>query len=246
MVKALLFDVDDTLIPTTDFIEGVLYQAVIAIINAGLPEENPARAVQKLHELRRNNREHGNNFDLLCHVYGIDNKTIVQAAVKKYEDMKHASLQPNIHAVSVLEHALSNSYKLGVVTTGEPDKQIDKLKVSGLFDYFKGHIYASVDPKEAKPKPNLFQTALKALDAKAEESFYVGNRLDVDVAGAHNANIQAILLYCGKYAGQTPQSVLLQRGVKANAILEGAFKQEIRKMTPEHTITNLRQLLEIL
>ncbi|HLC58340.1 MAG TPA: HAD family hydrolase [Candidatus Nanoarchaeia archaeon] len=160
MNKAVLFDVDDTLILTSTFIDDVLYQCVISMISAGLPEINPEQAVRTLHEIRKNNKVHGNNFDLLCKVYGIKHRGVIEAGVKRYRKMKLVSLQPNPNAKSTLDYLISKGFKLGVVTTGEPDKQWDKIEVIGLQRYFENGFYASNDPKVMKPNPNLLLQAL--------------------------------------------------------------------------------------
>ncbi|HLC58341.1 MAG TPA: HAD hydrolase-like protein [Candidatus Nanoarchaeia archaeon] len=74
----------------------------------------------------------------------------------------------------------------------------------------------------------------------------MGNRLDVDIQGAHNAGMKGILLLCGKYAGQSPVSLLLQRGINAKEILSGKYDKEIRAMMPEYTIDNILEIKRIL
>jgi putative hydrolase of the HAD superfamily len=245
--KAFFFDIDDTLIPTSDFIDDVLKQSVISMINAGLPEDNPQQAVRRLHQIRMHNKEEksGNSFDLLCHAYGFHDKAIVLAGVDSYRKMKHAALQTNIQAKSTLDYLVQKGFSLGVITTGNPEKQWDKVEIIGLRDYFKDCFHASLEPEEVKPSPVLFQRALESLAADPSESYYIGNRLDVDIMGAHNAGLKAVLMICGKYAGQTPQSLLLKRGIKGSNIMNGKYDTEIKKMTPEHTIRYLREIKDI-
>ena len=44
-----------------------------------------------------------------------------------------------------------------------------------------------------KPRPEIFQAALKAMNAQAAESLYVGDVYSVDYVGATNAGMQAVL-----------------------------------------------------
>jgi len=244
--RAILFDIDDTLIPTSDFIENVLYHSIIAMINTGLPENDPYKALQKLHEIRKNKRVSELDFNLLCYDYGITDKNIIDAGVKRYRLIKLASLQTNINLRSTLEYLIKKGYKLGIVTTGPPEKQIDKLQVIGLDHYFKDCFFASKDVSEIKPNPVLYQKALKKLNADPKKSYYVGNRLDIDIKGAHNAGMKGILLLCGKYAGQNPVSLLLQKGVSAEDILSGKHDVEIKSLMPEYSISNFNEIKKIL
>ncbi len=244
--KAVLFDIDDTLIPTSDFIETVLYQSIISMINASLPETDPNKALQKLHEIRKNKKVSELDFNLLCYDYGITNKTIINAGIKRYRLIKLASLQTNVHVKSTLDYLIKKGYKLGIVTTGPPEKQIDKLQVIGLDHYFKDCFFASKDILEIKPNPILYKRALEKLNANPKISYYVGNRLDVDIKGAHNAEMNTILLYCGKYAGQNPISLLLQKGISANDILLGKYDKEIKALKPEYSIINFDEIKKIL
>ena len=45
-----------------------------------------------------------------------------------------------------------------------------------------------------KPKPEIFLTALNKAKAKPEETLYVGDQYDVDIVGARNVGIKAVLL----------------------------------------------------
>jgi putative hydrolase of the HAD superfamily len=52
-----------------------------------------------------------------------------------------------------------------------------------------------------KPRREIFEAALKAMDAHAEESLYVGDVYSVDYVGATNAGMQAVLFdVSGAYA----------------------------------------------
>jgi len=51
-----------------------------------------------------------------------------------------------------------------------------------------------------KPHPVIFQTALASLDARPEESLYVGDVYSVDYRGATRAGMEAVLFdVCGAY-----------------------------------------------
>lgn len=45
-----------------------------------------------------------------------------------------------------------------------------------------------------KPRPEIFDAALKRMNARADESLYVGDVYSVDYVGARNAGMQAVLI----------------------------------------------------
>jgi FMN phosphatase YigB (HAD superfamily) len=45
-----------------------------------------------------------------------------------------------------------------------------------------------------KPHPEIFRRALESMDARAEESLYVGDVYSVDYLGATGAGMQAMLM----------------------------------------------------
>lgn len=89
--------------------------------------------------------------------------------------------------------ALADTYRLGMVTNGDPGMQSQKLDGLGLADRFEVVVHAGVDAPY-KPDPEPFHLALEALDATPERAVHVGNSLGSDVAGAHAAGLQSVWL----------------------------------------------------
>ena len=59
-----------------------------------------------------------------------------------------------------------------------------------------------------KPRPEIFYAALKAMNARAEESLYVGDVYSVDYVGATGAGMQSILFdVAGAYRGRKESRV---------------------------------------
>jgi putative hydrolase of the HAD superfamily len=90
----------------------------------------------------------------------------------------------------VLEH-WSARLPLALVTNGVSRLQRDKLAATGIEGYFSV-VVASEEIGVAKPDPAMFQAALSALRAAADEVVMVGNDIDRDVAGARSAHIRPI------------------------------------------------------
>ncbi|NQU79312.1 HAD-IA family hydrolase [Candidatus Woesearchaeota archaeon] len=243
--RAVIFDIDDTLSPTSKFIDLVLSRSVEAMKAKGMDIDSVEQAVEILHHIRMNKGEKsGKNFDLLCKAYDIPTdqvSRIVSTGVRKYHQVRNELLKPNLHAREVLEYLSSNNYKLGVVTNGNPKKQRAKLTYLRLEDHLAQYFYASNNPATMKPNPYMLQQALSDMGVEPNNSFYVGDRPE-DVLAAHRAGMKAIRYLSGKHRVRTPVSVLLGQGIPADEILEGKHDHQIKELTPDYIITELRKI----
>jgi len=115
---------------------------------------------------------------------------------------------------------LSSTYSLALLTNGAPDLQREKIAASGLEPFFKA-IAVSGEHGIGKPKPEIFHRLLGELGVSAEEAVMVGNSLERDIAGARNAGIRSIWI-------RVPGS------------------EEQADVSPDHTITDLAEIPEII
>jgi len=80
---------------------------------------------------------------------------------------------------------LRADYKLAVVTNGGGDIQPARLAHAGL-DSHIDLIVTSSDVDVGKPDPRIFEHALVRLEVTADEAWVVGDHLSSDIAGALN------------------------------------------------------------
>src|ERR1700722_12989741 len=94
------------------------------------------------------------------------------------------------------------------------------LRRRGIADCFKSITDSGIVGQE-KPHPAVFQAALRAMQAQAAQSLYVGDVYSVDYVGARNAGMQAILFdVAGAYRDRGVERV------ESLADLESWLKQE--------------------
>ena len=67
-------------------------------------------------------------------------------------------------------------------------------------------VVTSQDVGVGKPKPQIFQEALRRASVQAAEAMYVGDQYQVDVVGANQAGMRGVLLDRGGYFEQTNDS----------------------------------------
>ena len=86
---------------------------------------------------------------------------------------------------------LSNSYSLVIITNGFKEVQEKKMKKSGLSTFFT-HIITSEDAGALKPRPEIFELALKTADATPESSLMIGDDHKADILGAKRSRIDQV------------------------------------------------------
>ncbi|WP_158855100.1 HAD family hydrolase [Halorhabdus sp. CUG00001] len=84
-------------------------------------------------------------------------------------------------------------YPVGIVTNGDPWMQSQKLAGLGLDDRVETVVHGGHDAPY-KPDPEPFDVALDTLGIDHDRTVHVGNSLESDVAGAHNAGITSVWL----------------------------------------------------
>ena len=91
---------------------------------------------------------------------------------------------------AILER-LSSKYELAVISNS--DGTISRLlKHLDLARYFRTVTDSGIVGHH-KPSPEIFHTALESIGATAEQSVYVGDVYSIDILGAQNVGMQAIL-----------------------------------------------------
>lgn len=133
-------------------------------------------------------------FDTILDVLGVPTaaRPAIEAALRT-ENMRD-SLWRVMHADTpeVLATLGARGYRLGVVSNAD-GRVAAALDACGLAIHFSTVIDSHVAGVE-KPDPRIFQLALDACDAAASETVYIGDIYEIDVQGAHNAGIAALLI----------------------------------------------------
>ena len=210
MIRAVLFDFDDTLV---DFRRGdprALFEAGAARVYAyltargcSLPSFEPFYSRQRRIARRIDFRTwiSGGEPDgrrllrRLCKDFGLqrDESSLGKLGSLWYEPvLETADLPPDV--VPTLAALRDGDVKLGlVVNTAHQGQVIDRhLEQLGLLGFFPVRAY-STEIGARKPNPHLFQTALKQLDVSPGEALFVGDDPKLDIFGAQRAGMRAVV-----------------------------------------------------
>ena len=103
------------------------------------------------------------------------------------------SLRQGVHAT--LAALRDSGYQLGLIsnTFWAADLHDRHLAEHDLLDFLLVRVYSSGTPYQ-KPHPWIFLSTLESIGIRPEEAVYVGDRADIDVGGAQNAGMRAILI----------------------------------------------------
>jgi putative hydrolase of the HAD superfamily len=217
MLRAVLFDLDETLIPEDEPL-ATAYRAVagalgtdVASLRAGLRARWQRDAPCPDYRAR----VHVSASDgLIAEFTGADP---VLAAIRAYLPRFRAEAFPDPQLVALWQRIrveaqtvyplaratlerLRRDVRLGLVTNGTSDLQRRKLALAGLDPYF-GVVVASCDIGTGKPDPAIFHAALAALGVTAAEAVMVGDDRDRDIQGAANAGLPSVLIERGDLRG---------------------------------------------
>ena len=203
-IKAVFFDIDDTLYDTTLQAEMVRKNAIKAMIEAGLDieEDEAMEALQEIVQQYGSNYQY--HFDHLLERYGYQkNPRIIAAGIVAYHTTKAAYLVPFPDTVPTLLELRDMGYRIGVITEGRSVKQWEKLIRLGLQHFFHA-VVISEDIGREKTDPEIFRLAAEKIGAKTKETIMVGDRLEKDIGGAKLAGMKTVQLKRGKHARKMP------------------------------------------
>ena len=141
-LKAVLFDIDDTLFPTTEFARRARRNAVRAMVDAGLALDEGLvfRELEEVIAEFSSNYEH--HYDKLVRRLRVEGLTprrtapIVAAGVAAYHDTKMREIAPFEDVPPLLDDLRDAGLRLGVITHGWSVKQAEKLVRLGLISFF--------------------------------------------------------------------------------------------------------------
>jgi putative hydrolase of the HAD superfamily len=230
MLKAIFFDIDDTLYSTTEFAVRARENSVEAMIKAGLklPRDMLLKELEEVVNEFTSNYEYHYDKLLLrvpkrCYE-GINPALLVASAVVAYHETKFRELKPYPDVVQVLKLLARTDLIRGIITTGLAVKQAEKLIRLKLYHLFTSSaIFISDQIGISKPNLKFYQRACSELSIQPPEAMYVGDNPLTDIDPPDRLGMI---------------TVRNKRG--------GKYRDLKGKAKPRHEINNFRELLDIL
>lgn len=208
MIKAVYFDLDDTLISSTKmskeelnlsnlYIAKVLKQNLTRYKN--IPTKKICQEVKKAREyiIKKYSSNCKNQIDKTLKLLGVaQDPHIISSGIVGYHIAKHKFLRKNDKLFNFL-NVLKKHFKLGIMTDGMTIKQWDKIiYILGPEQKFFNNKNTIISEKFGvkKPSKKLFLEIIKREKIKPEEVLYVGDRYENDILPAKKLGMKTALI----------------------------------------------------
>jgi putative hydrolase of the HAD superfamily len=229
-LKAVFFDIDDTLFSTSEFAKAARLNSVYAMIRAGL-KCNVNECIQELKEVIE---EFGSNYEhhydrLLLRLpkesyKDVNPAVIVAAGVVAYHQTKSSSLKPYDDVIETLRILSNTNLILGIITAGLKIKQAEKLVRLDLLKYLSPKaIFITDQIGIGKPNVKLYKNACEALELDPKSCMYVGDNPISDIDPPNTLGMFTIL-----------------------SRRSGKYLSIVGKTSPTYTISDMWDLLKII
>jgi putative hydrolase of the HAD superfamily len=201
MIKAVVFDLDNTL---TDFMrmkENAVDAAVQAMVGAGL-RFPPDEIKQKIYDVYdAEGIEFQNVFDhALSELLGDVDFKVKAAGIVGYRRAKEASLVLYPHVKLTLIELMKRGIRLAVVSDAPREEawlRLCYLQLHHMFDC----VTTFEDTGERKPSPVPFQRALDNFGVDPQEAIMVGDWPERDITGAAQLGMVTVFARYGNTFG---------------------------------------------
>ena len=219
MIKAIIFDLDNTLIDFMKMKRLSCEAAIQAMIKAGLKINNEKGLKIMFQLYSRYGYEYQKVFQVFMKkVLGRIDYGIMASGIVAYRRVKEGLLYPYPNVVPTL-NKLKKKYKLAILSDAPKIQawiRLAAMQIQDKFDY----VVTFDETKFKKPSKKPFLYILKKLKLKPEECLMIGDSLKRDIAPANTLGFKtAFAKYGGNY--------------------------EFVKVKPDYVINDIKELLKI-
>ena len=220
MIKAIIFDLDQTLIDFMRMKRLSCEAAMDAMISAGL-KISKKKGMSVLFDLySQYGLEYQRIFQVFMKkVHGRIDYGIMASGIVAYRRVKEGLLYPYPNVVSTLNQ-LKKKYKLVILSDAPRIQAWIRLAAMGMQDMFD-LVVTFDDTKVKKPGKKPFMYVLKKLKLKSNECVMVGDSLKRDISAAKKLGFKTVF---AKY---------------------GENYLERARVKPDYTINDIKDLLRI-
>lgn len=202
MIKAVVFDLDNTLLDFNRMKEASVSAAAEAMMDAGLAgtREEIIKGIYEVYE--RKGIEAQDVFDcFLEEKLGRVDHRVLAAGVVAYRRAKAGSMNLFPGARFTIVELLRRGIKLGILSDAPALQAWTRLAELGLHHYFDAVVTLD-DTGKRKPEPEPFRLILKKLGVEPTEAIMVGDWAERDMEGARRVGMKTAFARYG--SGQKP------------------------------------------
>ena len=185
-MRAVVFDLDDTLYPRERFVRSGL-AAVAQYVDEqfGVPA---VRAFTTL--LKASAEETGTEFQVLCETFGL--RTAIVPELLQVFRTHRPELWLAHGAIDTLQALRNQGWRIAILTNGLPPVQAAKIHALGLAQHVDHIVYAAEYAENGKPNPAVFAEVLRRLNLAPAQCVMVGDDANCDIRGGREAGMRTI------------------------------------------------------
>jgi len=197
VIKAIIFDLDNTLVDFMLLKERAIEAAINAMIDSGLDIDfvSAKKLIDEIYN--EEGIEYQQVFDkMLLRLYSKVDYKILSAGIVAYRSAREAALKPYPKVFPTLIELIKYGLKLAVVSDAparEAWLRLSYINFQHLFDV----VITFEDTYQKKPSPAPFNLALQKLGLKAEECLMIGDWAERDVVGAKAVGMKTVFARYG-------------------------------------------------
>lgn len=189
MIKAVIFDIDNTLMDFMRMKRAAVDAAVDAMIDAGLNVKKEEMIEKIFNVYWQEGIEDQNIFDkVLTKEFGQVDYKILAAGIIGYKRAKegHMTLYP--HVKLTMTELMKMGIRMGVVSDAPRLPVWLRIVGLGLHHYFE-NVVSYDDTGERKPSTKPFKKILELMKLKPSEALMLGDWAERDIVGAKNVGM---------------------------------------------------------
>lgn len=197
MIRAIIFDLDNTLVDFIAMKHAAIQAAILAMVDAGLkiPKEEAEKKIYKIYD--EEGIEDQKVFDkFLTKEFGQIDYRIHAAGIIGYRRAREAALVLYPHVQLALMELVKRGLRLAVVSDAprlQAWLRLCQLKLHHFFDV----VITYDDTKKRKPDPQPFVRALETLKVNYDETIMVGDWAERDIIGAKSLGMKTVFARYG-------------------------------------------------
>ena len=232
MIKAIIFDVDNTLIDFYRMKKTSISESIDAMTDAGL-KINKTKALKIIHELFNDVGMEAHHIfqKFSLKVLGKIDYKIVAAAIVAHKQVWNGFLHTYPGVIETLIKLKQMNLKLGVVSDARKLHCYERLYGMRIINFFDV-IVTYDDTRKYKPSKRPFHHALKRLKLKPENCIMVGDWIKGDIGGAKKIGMQTCLANYGQPTKETKK------------ILSPAYLKKY-KIKPDFTLKQFKDIFDV-
>jgi HAD superfamily hydrolase (TIGR01509 family) len=197
-IKAVLFDIDDTLFDRQAAQHEVLRKIVseFPTLFRGLDDKEITKAFLKADLISSQEFASGASIDASRELRSRKFLEFLHLAQEYSQNITsmywkcYPLVEAPIIGAQELVKKLATDYRIGIISNGSPDVQYTKLDNLGVKNYLDC-VVLSEELGIRKPDLGIFQEASKRLKVQTGQCIFVGDSYDADIVGAKNSGMQA-------------------------------------------------------